>query len=33
MRVCYCPNMAVVAIENPFLLKQASLINKTTVGK
>jgi hypothetical protein len=33
MRVSFCPNMAVVAVENPILMKQASFINKTTVEK
>jgi hypothetical protein len=33
MRVCYCPNMAVVAVENPIPMKQTLFINKTTVRK
>jgi hypothetical protein len=33
MRVCFCPNMVIVAVENPIPMKQASFVNKTTVGK
>jgi len=33
MRVCFCPDMAVVAVENPSWVKQASSMNNTIAGK
>jgi hypothetical protein len=33
MRVCVWPNIAVVAVENPVPVKQASFVNNTIAGK
>jgi len=32
MKVCFCPNMAVTAVENPSQMKQALSMNNTIVG-